>query len=163
MVSLTKQEPVEKEPSYTTASRRPQPLHQQPRSYKGPFKRKPNNHSNSSLPFCNNHHAPQRTCHAWCRSRERKTTKERKNFFSFPLLELANAQPTSARHPFPSFRINIKLKNFRACVLSLGEKTTTRRKTKKLFRNFDSCCFLPLVACPFFGVLENTEQFRFLI
>ena len=65
------------------------------RGFKGPFKRKPNNHSNSSLPFCNNHHAPQRTCHAWCRSRERKTTKERKNFFSFPLLSL---QTLNRRH-----------------------------------------------------------------
>ena len=65
------------------------------RGFKGPFKRKPNNHSNSSLPFCNNQHAPQRTCHAWCRSRERKTTKERKNFFSSPLLSL---QMLNRRH-----------------------------------------------------------------
>ena len=46
MVSLTKQEPL-KEPSYTTATRRPQPLHQQPRSHawlQEPFRRKPNKH-----------------------------------------------------------------------------------------------------------------------
>ena len=134
------------------------------RGFKGPLKRKPHNHNNNSPPFCNNHHSQQRACHSSRRSRARKTRKEKKkNFFSSTLFELANAQPTSPRHPFPSFRINIKHKNFRACVLSQGRKRRRRDdRRKSFFEILILASFFLLLLVNSLRLLENTEQFRFL-
>lgn len=45
--------------------------------------------------------------------------------------------------------------------MSLGEKTTTRRKTKKLFRNFDSCCFFLLLIVHSLACLQTQSNSDF--
>ena len=136
MVSLTKQEPVEKEPSHTTATRRPQPL--QPRSHawlQGPFRRKLNKHISTPYLFeatitLHNVRVTRGVDHVHARQGRKK---EEKTFLPFWSLQTLNRRHQDTLSLHLESTSNTKIFEVVFCPWGENDDATTEEKVFSKF------------------------------